>query len=761
MNKDKAILGKLRGAFLKPAVFVITGFIALLFLTFLLDNHVKKSDREYTRKCFELLANDHLYTFQEKIQKNLYVLETIRAFYNSSENVYRDEFKSFVNPLVGKQSGIQMIAWAPVLSGQPTRGLKRDIASGKLDYLNQSAVDFQDKLIQKESTSKYIPLLYVEPAGESKNLLGFNLMSNPVFSDLLDWTCNQDLTTSCWCLDSTKSHGDLDGLVAFLPVYKDNQSVQSVRDRREQLYGFACLSINILDIINSSLEQFDSSDFRIMLYDLSLPDGARLVYKSDGIEKACSIDSASAYRDSSDNIYNAVFSITDNWWMMKYIPTEKYVNDHTESISAWILPIGISFSALITVFLYIISFKSMRVRRLFHALKDSSEKLQIDFEKRQQAEDALLDIKNLYRTTINAISDGIHVINEDLKIIMVNDRFRDWCRELNINSKLVGQHIMEAFPFLDYKVVQEYQQVFESGELLVSEEHTNLNGEEVVTITYKVPVLEDNKVKRIVTVVDDISQRKRREKLLRLTQISVEKNVDAAFWVKRDGEICYANESACYLLGYSNDEILSRKIYTCLADMTSDKWSEHWQELERWRSYKFESVLLNKHNETIPVEIGVNFVDFEGDQYNCLFARDLREINQARDVLENSYLKYGNIFENAAVAIAILNTSMEIVLANKSMRQAFAKIDFSQKIKCCKIFQPMGDIPECKNCDVQKTLLADQDFISIQNAANPDSPDNIKFTVSPIKSESNRSVAYIVIGEKIGQSQAVRNIPTA
>jgi two-component sensor histidine kinase len=56
-----------------------------------------------------------------------------------------------------------------------------------------------------------------------------------------------------------------------------------------------------------------------------------------------------------------------------------------------------------------------------------------------------------------------------------------------------------------------YQHVFNSGTLLVSEETTGVQGKNTITETRKIPILENNHVCRIVTVIRDITEQKQAE----------------------------------------------------------------------------------------------------------------------------------------------------------------------------------------------------------------------------------------------------------
>lgn len=125
--------------------------------------------------------------------------------------------------------------------------------------------------------------------------------------------------------------------------------------------------------------------------------------------------------------------------------------------------------------------------------------------KKEQA--ALQESESRYRSTIDSMADAIHVVDKDLKVIMINDSFKAWCRELGLPADCDGRPIFELFPFLPDKVRDEYRHVFESGEVLVTEESSRIGDRTLYTETRKIPIIEHGRVARVITVVRDITDK--------------------------------------------------------------------------------------------------------------------------------------------------------------------------------------------------------------------------------------------------------------
>ncbi|HEY7528770.1 MAG TPA: ATP-binding protein, partial [Candidatus Deferrimicrobiaceae bacterium] len=80
---------------------------------------------------------------------------------------------------------------------------------------------------------------------------------------------------------------------------------------------------------------------------------------------------------------------------------------------------------------------------------------------------------------------------------------------------------------------------------------------------------------------------------------------------------------ACRVLGYSREELLSMTIHEINPQFPAEMWPGYWESLRRRKSYTLESRHRAKDGRLIPVEITVNYVDFDGMEINCASARDL------------------------------------------------------------------------------------------------------------------------------------------
>jgi PAS domain S-box-containing protein len=166
-------------------------------------------------------------------------------------------------------------------------------------------------------------------------------------------------------------------------------------------------------------------------------------------------------------------------------------------------------------------------------------------------------------------------------------------------------------------------------------------------------------------ILQDISERKRMEESLMLTQFSINNFKDAAFWVNPDGYFYYVNEEACRSLDYTREELLSMSVPDIDPDYSYARFNEHWEYLKRTGSFKFEARHRMKNGKIFPVEITSAYVKFYNDEYLVSFARDITD----RKLAEESLRKLSRVVEEGPAIVMVTDLNGEIEYVNPRFTQ--------------------------------------------------------------------------------------------
>jgi PAS domain S-box-containing protein len=167
----------------------------------------------------------------------------------------------------------------------------------------------------------------------------------------------------------------------------------------------------------------------------------------------------------------------------------------------------------------------------------------------------------------------------------------------------------------------------------------------------------------------DVTAMKHLEETLKITQFSVDRAADVVFWIAKDGRLRYVNDTACDYLGYTREELLGFSIHD--VDITLDRadWPAHWEQVRQIQRLTTETLYRARTGRNIPVEVTVNFLSFRGQEYHCVFAREISERKEAETAILATTARLEGLIENLPVGILFEDDHHKVVLANQTFCQ--------------------------------------------------------------------------------------------
>lgn len=148
--------------------------------------------------------------------------------------------------------------------------------------------------------------------------------------------------------------------------------------------------------------------------------------------------------------------------------------------------------------------------------------------------------------------------------------------------------------------------------------------------------------------IQDITERRRMEESLRLTQFIFDKAAIGIFHLSSDGQILTVNEQAAKNLGYTKKELSDMTVFDIDPNLKQDHYDPLWQTLSKNKHNYIKTFHRHKNGNIFPVEITANLLEYNNEQFSVSFVRDITEEKKAEDALRKSEERLSGIVNSMA-----------------------------------------------------------------------------------------------------------------
>jgi len=265
-----------------------------------------------------------------------------------------------------------------------------------------------------------------------------------------------------------------------------------------------------------------------------------------------------------------------------------------------------------------------------------------DATRRTLAEQALREAEERSRLLLESAGDGIVGIDTAGRVTFMNsaaEKLLGWPDDELVGRDMHGAiHHSHAdgspYPAAECPHVAAYREGTESH---VDEEvFWRRDGTHFPVDYIARPIRQDGDLVGAIVTFRDISERKRIEQALRLTQLSVDRSADMIYWLAPDGRLLYVSDSVCRRHACTREAMLARTIFDINPDMSPERWKEQWLELREQGSLTLEASHRTPAGEVFPVEVTANYVAVGGHEFNFAYARDISERREADQALRRA-----------------------------------------------------------------------------------------------------------------------------
>ena len=248
-----------------------------------------------------------------------------------------------------------------------------------------------------------------------------------------------------------------------------------------------------------------------------------------------------------------------------------------------------------------------------------------DVTKQKQAQRALRESEERYRTLVESAGEAIFTMDEEPRYLFMNGTAAE--RLGGRPEDFVGKTMWDVFPkpVADSQALM-IQKAIRTGQGSLSESVTQIQGRPRWYETSIEPVQdEQGRVMSALVIARDVTEREQAERRYRAI---IEASVDGFWIIDAEGRLLEVNDALAGMLGYEPEELVGMSISTLEAKETPQEVARHMRRIAERGSDRFETRHRRKDGEAIDMDISSNYLDIEGGQF-FVFVRDITDRKRA------------------------------------------------------------------------------------------------------------------------------------
>lgn len=285
-------------------------------------------DNRLQQSQFRLEAQQRIESIERQLGENLDVLRALSAFYKSSREVERHEFRSFSASFLSDLSGLNSVQWVPRVRADE-RATHELIGGAQIgpDYRIEETGSDGDKIAAR-SRSEYFPVFFIESLQDNATVeLGMDWGAKASVSPALELARDSARMVAVRDPGVDRAADKRQQVIVFSPLYRrDLPPPVTLDQRRRNLEGFVAGAFFLDKIVDTAISSLPPVGMDIYLFDMSAsPEGRRILVHPSTMRHTPFTPILDTEAEESPEIHHAkVIEFAKRRWIIYTTPTDAY-----------------------------------------------------------------------------------------------------------------------------------------------------------------------------------------------------------------------------------------------------------------------------------------------------------------------------------------------------------------------------------------------------------------------------------------------------
>ncbi|MBF6028880.1 diguanylate cyclase [Pseudomonas sp. P115] len=299
---------------------------------------------QQVRQRFQLLVNERYTRLQERFEDQEQRLNALRRFFVNSDDVSREEFDGFAEPLLLRT---RAYSWAPRVFREQRMAFEQDVSRQRGTPYAIRELNAAGELAPASERDEYVPVLFTQTQSLLGAPLGFDLLAQPLRRVTLERaqkTGNLAVSQPMQLVGVEPAYAT--GVLLIAPVSHQPTAGQS----QNEPYGYVMAVISMRQLVADGLPKPDRDNLVMEIVDTS------------DLQKRVLYESGNAV-GSSDLIAARRLSLGDHVYVLSLRASQVF-DQVNHSALATILIMGGLLSLLLSALLYVLVSQRQRALKM-------------------------------------------------------------------------------------------------------------------------------------------------------------------------------------------------------------------------------------------------------------------------------------------------------------------------------------------------------------------------------------------------------------
>nr|WP_159084203.1 CHASE domain-containing protein [Saccharobesus litoralis] len=313
-------------------------------------------------------------------------LYSLAGLIQASEEVTRDEFKTFTTMLNVNDTNLRALGWIPKVEHKNLADFYKKAQSYGFSDYSLKSLNHDKQLTATPSKAFYLPILFLEPYQTNQAAVGLELTTHPVAAPIIDKAVTQGTIQITPPLTLAQQRDKFTGFVAYYPLFK--QGTPQGQTNYQNLMGITEVVIEIDTLLSSIYKQAANNDFHV-----------QVIYQEQN---------KTLFNNGYNKTANFHYSQTIEWFStpltFNFASSSNFDAKATDWTSWITLILGCLLAVISTIFIMIVTGFNHKLELEVTQKTAELEQTNQDLIKANNAKSQFLaNMSHEYRTPLNAI----------------------------------------------------------------------------------------------------------------------------------------------------------------------------------------------------------------------------------------------------------------------------------------------------------------------------------------------------------------------